>query len=83
MKIQKNFLTHLNFISNLIHFWNENVLSKAINEWSYLIGKNTEEAEYYSLRGWAYRKFGDYEQSEADYEKAMSLTPDFVVDKVP
>jgi len=130
-------LTHLNFISNLIHFWNENELSKtidespentnswlarcnlyfefaifkqsasdfkeaiwleindddthyylaqsyflgeqyteSIDEWSYLIGKNVEEVEYYSLRGWAYRKSGDYKLPEADYEKAISLTLD-------
>jgi|GEM_PF-4530925 len=50
--------------------------TESINEWSYLIGKNTEEAEFYSLRGWAYRKFGDYKSSEADYGRAISLIPD-------
>jgi len=49
---------------------------ESINEWSYLIGKNKEEAEFYSLHGWAYRKSGDYKLSEADYGKAISLTPD-------
>jgi len=50
--------------------------TESINEWSYLIGKKTEEAELYSLRGFAYRKSGDYKLSEADYTKAISLTPD-------
>jgi len=49
---------------------------ESINEWSYLIDKNSNESEYYSFRGWAYRKMGEYKLSETDYTKAISLTPD-------
>ena len=49
---------------------------ESINEWSNLINKETEESTLYSSRGWTYRKNGDYKLSEADYTKAISLTPD-------
>ena len=49
---------------------------ESIIEWSYLIDKDSEESELYKFRGWAYRKNGEYKLSEADYTKAISLTPD-------
>jgi len=52
-------------------------LDDSIKSYTKTIELNPKDAEAYYNRGLAYKKKGNLKQSQADYEKAVELNPDF------